>query len=359
MDTETEQNDVSSAGKPSAYDSNPFTATWSGIQKLVKSNSQTVVGVALFNILLTAVLIVTAAVMFLGLITFIIKHNDTLSAMYTFPSNTAFGFLTNMSDGSIYLTWVIGLAVCVFIVSLLQSLQLNLSIAAARSVTLKFGALLKQSVRSVLPILGYVCLVVLAIVVAAIVIALLSLVLGYITVIVALVAIIAAIYAGLRLSFAVFAIVDQKLGPVHAMKASWKMTNGHLIETVGSGSIGMLVITVPDIILTALSRITEGAPMLSGLFGILSAVITPVLVIAATMAMAERYTQIRALNNNEVTPVPLSSFNYLAIVTAIFLSFILNALSPKMDSTQTPASPFDTLNTQTQDTNFPYSTNLN
>jgi hypothetical protein len=75
-------------------------------------------------------------------------------------------------------------------------------------------------------------------------------------------------------------------------------------------------------------------PVLSTLLSILSAIITTVLVIGATMAMAERYTQINALNEHKLTSAPLSPFNYAAILLAIFMISILNALSPKLNNDQ-------------------------
>lgn len=352
---ETEQ-DTKTVKRSTAYDSNPFTAALTGLQKLVKSNSQTVVGVALFNILLTTLLVVTAGVIFLAVITFVAKHDDALGGMYAFPANSALGFLSNMSDGSIYVTWILGFAVCVFLMALMQSLQLNLTIAAAHQQALKFGVLVKQSARTALPILGFVGLMLLAGVIGAIVIGLLSIVLGYITLVVGAVAVLAAIYAGMRLSYTVFIIVDDHLAPVAAMKQSWETTEGHLIETIGSAFTAMLVLTVPDIVFTALARVTEGVSVLSGIFSIISAVVTTVLVIGATMVMAERYTQIRQLKQHGDAPLPLSSFNYLAIILALFLSFILNALSPKTDSTY----PIDnTYQTPSQNTNNSYPTQLN
>lgn len=328
------EQDTPTKKQSAAYDSNPFSVAWTGVQKLIKTNSQTVVGVALFNILLTALLVVTVGLIFLAVLTFVIKHDDALSARYALPTNSGLGFLSNMSDGSIYVTWILGFAMCVFLVALMQSLQLNLSVAAAKEVTLKFGALLKQSVKSIPPILGFIGLVALTLTVGSIVIGLLSIVLGYITFLIGMIALLAAVYASLRLSFTVFIIVDQHVGPVAAMRQSWKTTNGHLIETIGSAFTSALILTVPDIIMTALSRVTESMPLLSALFGILSAIITTVLVIGATMAMAERYTQINALNEHKLSSVPLSPFNYAAILLAIFMISILNALSPKMNNDQ-------------------------
>lgn len=360
METESQDQPLPD-GTLEVYDSNPFTAAWAGIQKLIKTNSQTVVGTALFNILLTVLLVVTLFVLAMSLISFGLKHNSYLEAAYQIPSSAPYSFLTSMSDGSIYATWFIGLAAVVFIVSLLESLQLTLGLAAARSIPLKFGALLKQSIKFVLPILGFIGLVLLVIIVASIVIGLLAIPLGFITIVIGLVAVVAGIYAALRLSFTVYSIVDEHLGPVAAMKRSWSLTEGHLIETIGSGAVALLILTVPDIFLTALARATEGLPLLSGLFGLLSALVATVLVLGATMSLAERYVQIRATKEKGLAPAALSPFNYLAIAIFLVLAPILSALSPKLsDSSQ---DPFNSLSAPTQDINSnstsPYDTTLN
>lgn len=358
---EPQQHEVGASTTPTTYDSNPFTAAWTGIQKLIKTNSQTVIGVAFFNILLTAILVLSVVAMVLALITFALHHDTALTATYSLPSNTALGFLTSMNDGSIYLTWLIGLAVCVFAVSLMQSLQLNVALAAARGVTLKFGALLKSSVKTALPILGYVALVILTLIVAVILIALLASILGYTTILVVFLAVVAAVYVGLRLSFTVYAIVDQRVGPIVAVKQSWKTTQGHLIETVGSSFVGLSIVAIPGVVITALSRATEGMSTLSSLFGLLGAIVSTVLVIAATMALAERYVQIRAVKDNGLTAAPLSSFNYLAIGLGILSLFVLNALSPKVNN-QNPADPFNGVYgapTQDSNTDTSYPTTLN
>ena len=332
-----------SASAPQIYDSNPFTAAWSGVQKLARTNGSTVIGVALFNILLFALVGVTAILLVLAIGAYMFKYTPELQAYVTDPS--IIDFLGSVSDTSIYATWILGLAACIFFMSLTQSLQLNLTVAAARSVSLKFGALLKASVRSVPPILGLIALTILGIFTTILVIGLLSVVLGIITFLIGVVAMVAIIYVGIRLSYASYSIVDLRLGPIAAMKHSWKISSGHLIETIGSAAVASLILAVPSLILSALARVTEGAPTLSGMFTLLEFVITIVLVIGAAMAVAERYTQLQAIETKQLTSTNLSPFNYLAILLFIFLAPVLDALSPKLESNQNPLfpTPYDTV----------------
>ncbi len=342
------------------YDSNPFTAAWAGLQKLVKTNAQTVVGVALFNIVLFVVLGLTGLVVVFSIFAFLAKHDPSFPT-WIFPSYNSFDFVNSMNDLSIYLTWAIGFVICVLVMTLTQSLQLNLSLAAAKSVPLKFGALLKASMGSVLPIVGFVCLMILAFIVGAVALGLLALVLGPITLVVGVVALAAAIYAGLRLSFATYVIVDRRLSPVAAVKNSWKLTDGHLIETVGSGAVAWIILAVPSLIMNALARITEGAPMVSGIFSLLDLALVVVLVIGAAMAIAERYVQLQALANKELKPVALSPFNYLAVLVMLILAPILQALSPTLkDGNGQPFQFYDNAAPLREgESKSPYPTSLN
>jgi hypothetical protein len=324
---ESVKHDIKNTSPLTRYDSNPFTAAWSGIQKLVRTNAQTVVGVALFNILLFVILGLTTLVVVLSVFAFVAKHFGPLP---TFPSYTAFDFLNSMNDTSIYFTWGIGFALCASVVALVQSLQLNLTLAATKNIPLKFGKLLKASIGSIGAILGFGILILLAIIAVSVALGLLAAVLGPITFVIALVAILAIVYVGLRLSFTPYSIVEHRTGPIAAIKNSWRITNGHVIETVGSAAVAWLVLAVPSLVINALARITEGASVVSGLFSLLDIALVVVLVIGAAMAIAERYIQIQAVANKELETTPLSPFNYLAVVLVLILAPILQLLSPGM-----------------------------
>lgn len=355
---ETENQDQSApVALESDYDSNPFTAAWTGIQKLIKINSQAVVGAVLFDILLSAILVVTLFVVAMALISYDLKHG--YASVTQIPTGAPYSFLTSMSDGSIYATLGIGFIIIMSAFSLMQALAIGLGLGSLRGSVLKFGALLKQSVGFILPILGAAGLVTLAVLAGSMAVGLLAVPLGYITIVIGLAAIIAGIYAALRLSFTAYVIIDKHLGPIAAMKDSWQLTRDHVIETVGSGAVALLILMVPDIILSALSRVTEGVPLISGLFALLDAAITLALLIGAALSLAQRYVQIRAVKEGRAEAAVLSPFNYLAIATFLVLTPILSALSPKSDSSSLQ-DPLNGFTTPTQDTNTnPYDTTLN
>ena len=326
-----------SVSAPSHYDSNPFTTAWSGMQKLAHTNGTTVIGVALFNILLFALVGVTAILLVLAIGAYVFKHSPDLQVWVT--DSNVIDFINGISDTSIFATLALGFAACIFFMALTQSLQLNLSVAAARNVSLKFGGLMKASVRTVPPILGLIALLILAVLLVFVVVGLLSAILGIITFLVGVVATLAVIYVGIRLSYASYSVVDLRLGPIAAIKHSWKISSGHLIETIGSAAVASLILTVPSIILNALARVTEGAPAVSGLFALLELVLMVVLVIGAAMSVAERYVQLQAVETKQLSPTSLNPFNYLAILLFVFLAPILSALSPQMESEQNPLFP--------------------
>jgi hypothetical protein len=322
------------AGKaPTVYDSNPFTSGWSAIQKLIKTNTHTVIGVALFNILLFVLLGVTVIAIAFTVVAFGIQHFAT-DIPGDVASNPAFEMFKGLSDGSIYATWVIGVAALIFVATLLQTLVLNLSVGAARGVTFTFGTLLKAAVRTVLPVLGLAVLAILAVLAVTIVIGLLAAPLGPIVMLVVLLAAIAAVYLALRLAYASYAIVDLHLGPIASLKHSWKISRGHLIETLGSSAVASLITTVPSLVLTALARVTESTGA-AAVFGLIEFVAMLVLIVLTSMPLAERYVQIQAVADKKLTAAPLSPMNYLAILLVIVLAPIMNAISPAptMDGT--------------------------
>lgn len=309
------------------YDSNPFTAAWSGVQKLIRTNASTVVGVAFFNLLLFALTALSGILLVLSIGAYAFKHTPELLAYIT--DQNILDFLAGVSDTSLYATWGIGTVVCIFLMALTQSIQLNLTVAAAKGISLKFGALLKAGVRTVMPILGLIGLAILIIIATFSTLGALSGLLGIITLLFMVMALLAIIFVGIRLSYAAYSIVDLGMGPINAMKHSWRISDGHFIETISSAAVASIILTVPSIILQALARVTQDTSILSSVFGLLDVTLTVVLIIIAAMAVSERYVQLQALHTKQATAKPLNPLNFLAILIVIFLTPIMSALSPQ------------------------------
>lgn len=312
------------------YDSNPFTATWNGLRLLVQTNAHNVVGVALCNVLLFVVMGLTMIALLLATAAFVIKRNIEFQS--AFSDQTLLDFVHSINDTGIYATWIIGVAVWLSLSALNQGLLLGLTTTAARGESQKFSALLKTSVRAILPLLGYIALILLGIIALFMLVGLLAPVLGPITFVVGFAALLAIAYIGLRLAYAPYSIVSQHLGPVAAMTHSWKLSQGHLIETIGTGAVAWLVVGVPGIIMSALARVTEGAPMVSGTLGLINMTLVSVLAIGVAMAFAVRYAQIQGVMANETTAPSASPFNYAAILLMIVLVPIWSLLSPQVDT---------------------------
>ncbi len=321
------------------HDSNPFTTAWSGIKKLFKLNIHALIGMALFNLLLCMVLCVTFVAAVFTLLAFGLRHNLVVGT-YTPPE--LLGFLSSFSDASIYASWVISLVIFVAVVALLQALQLQLAVASAKRQQVNFGRLLKRGVSLILPLLGYFGLMVLAVAAGGLVLVIFAKLLGFVALVLAFVIVVAAIYAAFRLLFAPYVIIDEGLSPLAALKRSWELTNNHTIETVAAAAVASLI-TIPNLILSALTQASEASPGLSGTLLVLNAVLAVVLVIMATMAVAERFVQLQAIANKQLTAAPLHPFNYLAIVLMFLVGPLVNAVSPP-DARRNNAPGFNDFN---------------
>lgn len=321
------------------YDSNPFTSAWRGIRSLVTLNLRPLVGLVFFSLLMFILLGATLLAILLAIFAFGIKNSPGFD--FSFLGSDLYGFVTSMSYGSIVATWVIGFVVCVAIITLLQVLQLRLTISSAKSTTVTFGALLKRSLHLIMPLVGLVVLLIGVVLAAAIVLAILAKILGFITIIVGLAGLIFAVYASFRLGFAAYSIVNEGLGPIAALKRSWALTNGHVIETIGSQATSWLTMAIPSLIVSALARATAGIPTVSMIFDLLDFLLIIGLLAIASMAVAERFAQLQALDAKQLTAPSLSPLNFVAIVLVFVVAPLLNALSPKTTSTTPSQNWYD------------------
>lgn len=334
--------DIKQSAKPTAgshvlYDSNPFSASWSGIQKLLKLNSSTTVGVAFFNIVLSVLLGIAIIGLLVVTIIYLLRtaYPQFAEAIFAYLS---LDFLGSINNTSVFATWIITPIVIILIGTLLQTLQIKLTTESAWQRTIKFSELFKSSIGRVPSFIGLVLLMGLAIILPFIAMVLIGhTALAVLSFVLALVWLSVIVFVGLRLSLATFCIVDRQLGPINAIKQSWAITQGHIIEIIGTACVAMLIALVPSVIFAALDLVLQNVPIVTSILNVLSAIVAIVLSIAATMAMAERYAQLQAVADKKATATALSPLNYLAIVIVVLLMIVSSALTPKVDINKTPS----------------------
>lgn len=86
------------------------------------------------------------------------------------------------------------------------------------------------------------------------------------------------LYLLVRIVFAPYLLIDRKLGPVDAIKASWRMTDGRFIATVGPIGVILLVTIVAAILIGWI-------PVVGGVFATAAS-------IAVSLTVPLRYVQI-------------------------------------------------------------------
>jgi len=330
------------------YDSNPFTSGWHNVQQLFKLNPHTTIGLAFFNVLI-GILLVAIVMVFLFTIIGMMRQSGATTMLLPLMENDSFN---NLSPAVLGIVLVLSILLFAATMTLLQVWQTKLALATAKGHTITFGAVLKGSFRYILPLFGFGLLVLAGILAFVVVMALLSPILQLATIVLALIGFIAMIYIFLRLSYVTYAIIDEQLGPIQSMKRSWTLTNGHLIETIGSAAVSSLVLAIPGVIVSALARMTEGTPGVSQAFDLLDLIISIVLVVVAAMPLAGRFVQIQAVANKQIEPAPLSPINYVAVLLLIVVGPILSALSPQQqgDMQNNPFGPNTNLQRGNDDT---------
>ncbi len=306
------------------YDSNPFTSAWSGIQKLLHINPHTMIGVAFFNMLLFMVLAITGVILLFAIISLWHQANPKVS----FPARLL-DLTTFESIGSGMLTAVLvgDLLLLILVAILIQILQAQLAIASARRMSIKFGWLLKESMRHLLPVIGFGALGFLAVTACLMVLSVLFQLMSFAAIAPSFILLCLLVFISLRLAFTLYAIVGENLGPIMALKRSWELTKGHLIESIGSASVAWLVLAVPGVVVSAFARLADGSPGISQVFDLLGVVISVILVVIAAMPLAERYTQLQAVADNKTTPANLSPLNYVALLLVVLVGPLLGSLS--------------------------------
>ena len=320
------------------HDSNPFTTTQTGLQKLFKLNAGPLLGVTFFSLLLTVIMLAAFAASFVALVAFLWNHlgsNMLFDIQQYFALNATDdsgfkNFIANwhLSDASIYATWAVSGLLVVFLATWMQVMQLKLAVASSQSQRSSFGDILRQSLRRTPAILILMLLSALVGFVAILMLTLLAKVLGPITIVLGLVVVVTILYLTFRLTFADFVIIDEKTGPIVAIKRSWAISQGHFGDTVGIVAVAGLLILASDIIFTILTRAVGDVPFLAMIIGVLNLFVTLVVGVMSLMGMSERFEQLRAIQNGKLKASRTHLTNYLAVLALIVAGCMLGALSP-------------------------------
>lgn len=318
-----------------AYDSNPFTTGLTAVKKLFSLNSQALVGVTL-SIFVASAALGMSAIGFWFATTFFLTRGYANSGGIDFPQPLEQLF-NGMPDGLAHVLWGGSLVVAVLFAALVQALQLCFTIETARGVTISFRQVLRTSFKYILPLMGLAGLALLAVFVFLIVIGALAAAAPAIVFLLGAATVALVVFVSLRLAFASYSIVDKNLGPINALKYSWRVTDGRLIDIAGTAALAAILFIVPGIIFGALAKVSEGIAGLVTTFDILNLVFQIALIVIAAVPIAERYVQSVAVHNKEIEPTPTSPFNFLAIALIFVLMPVYDALTVPTE----PVDPYD------------------
>lgn len=301
------------------FDSNPFTVTNVAIKKLLKLNTNTLVGLVFFDALLILIALVTFGALVASGAAYGIKHS-----WFTLPDWLAqFNMISaSMNDLSIFTTSIIGLALLLLTLTLMNTMQLILVMSSVEEHEISFKELLILGAKRVPLLMAFYGLVIAAL--AAIVLALILLAfLGPIIFALAAVAIAFIIYVYFRIALTPYLIVDESLAPIKAIKKSWKLSANHTVEVMGIFSISAVISTIPALLFVFNGIISDGSlSILAGLVTLLVVLVSLALHIASFAGIAERFVQLRNLQSGEIGPSRVHVSNYLAIL----LFFIVSGL---------------------------------
>jgi hypothetical protein len=325
------------------YQSNPFALGWGGIKNLFRYNTHSLIAVTLLNVLLFFLLGLTAIVVLVTLFAYLISHFTLGDFTQSIPSFENLNFLNGISGMNVALTSIIGLAICLVILALIQALQLKLAIISAQAEKISFNQLIKSSTRAIVPLLGYGAILIGTFIASMIAVGVLSKILGLIVVVIIIALVITSLYVGFRLTYVGYSIINLKLDPITAIKHSWELSGEHVVETAGAAAVGALIALLPYFLLTALAKISGDTSAISNILGLINICLGIMLVTASTMPLAARYTQLESLGLG--TSSSTSSTNYIAIAAVIAAMLLVGSLSPRTsgDNLMTPfnGSPVD------------------
>lgn len=337
------------------YDSNPFTTAFTGIVKLTRHNVHALIGVVIFNVLAGLVMVLSVVIMVGATIALLANTGDLTNILPPQIITVS----RNMNAISVISTCAIGVILLVTLGLLMQLLSVKLTLASAQAKRVEFGQLFRQIVPRLLPALGMVGLLALGVAVPFLFV-LLTPVIGPISIVLLIMSIVGAIYVAIRLTFVWF-LVSGTAGPVAALRASWRLTDGRIAETIGIVGASAIIVTAPFVIINLISKNLGG--LLGGLIELLATLAAFGAVVAVQAGYAERYEQFQQTLSGRVRSGKVDVLNYLAIVLYALLIATASTLTPQA-ATMEPGmqywqttQPFQGGNTDQPTTDLPYTIN--
>jgi hypothetical protein len=268
----------------------------------------------------------TLVMMFFAAVTYFVQHPELireLLPMVELPTNQP-----NLSDGSVYFTWIIGILMLIVLSAVSQGLQVKLATESAASRRAQVGQLFRTALKRSPALIAIGLLGLLIMIAAGLVFGILAPVLGLGTFILALLFGVYAIYACIRLVYVMFAIVSEGKGPIEAVKYSWQLSNGHVVETLGICAVTIMLIWVPTSLLDAASRGVDGS--LASILNFIGMLVALIVGVVSIMGLALRFTQLQAIQSGGLKALPTHISNYIAIVVLIVVLPLLAAMTPPM-----------------------------
>jgi hypothetical protein len=324
-----------------AYDGNPFTTAWRGIQKLFSVNGQLLVGLAFFNAMIIIILIATAGTVAYAITAYAVNHSPGFMASIIdqagsqSPNASAglsalYDSAQGMKDVNIFVTVTLGLLLMAGLGAFLKALQITIALASSNNKTLRFNDALKRALKRTLPIVELHLILLgggIAAILALGLVMISSQFIGHMAVILSLLGWLLLVYVVIRLIFAKFILVDSTLSAIAALKRSWSITSGHFVEILGIGAVVMAAGQIAMLLLRGLMMASLGS-RLSAAVAVLWFAVFIIAIILVTVAVTERYVQI-AHHKATADPTPT---NYLAIVLVLLMIPIMHAAAPDTNS---------------------------
>lgn len=342
------------------YSSNPIDTTKEAWKAFWQNGKQSFVAVVAIDTLLAFVGGITLAIgliaaVFALVFTAINGGNTTLVESYTGLISYMPADVAEILNGLMHATtglWIIALASLAIGLFACSFLAANLITYANMSVVQRqvvhIGEIMSAAFKRTAPLMGYALLIFAAVIVATVIVSILLsgipsdsfMFIAFPLVIV--LAIFSAIIA-IRLTFASYMVVAEKLGPVQAIKQSWQLTRKRSWEIIGIISLIGVASLVIELVFIGLSAATNNSTGLSLSVSVVELLVNIATSLVAVAVIAQFYSQVKNAAASGVAHKVNYGLNIgmfgLLIIAALIGSGIQNALAPE-------PTPLESLNLQ-------------